>query len=63
MRDAGVNLTYTPVEEVADGVVAAIRADQFWILPPSERTDATIRARAASMIERTNPTYLRDVTG
>src|SRR3954453_2367886 len=52
MADAGVDLHYTPVEEVAGRVVDAIVADQFWILPPSERSDATITARAQSMLER-----------
>jgi len=63
MEAAGVTLTYTPVEEVAGRVVEAIHADQFWILPPSERSDASIDARAASMLGRTNPTYLHDLTG
>ena len=63
MADAGVDLQYTPVEEVADRVVDAVRHDTFWILPASERTDTTIDARAASMRARTNPTYLTDVTG
>jgi NAD(P)-dependent dehydrogenase (short-subunit alcohol dehydrogenase family) len=63
MADAGVDLRYTPVEEVADRVVDALRARTFWILPPSDRTDTQINARAASMLARTNPTYLTDVTG
>jgi NAD(P)-dependent dehydrogenase (short-subunit alcohol dehydrogenase family) len=63
MADAGVDLRYTPVEEVAGRVVDALRARTFWILPPSERTDTQINARAASMLARTNPTYLTDVTG
>jgi NAD(P)-dependent dehydrogenase (short-subunit alcohol dehydrogenase family) len=63
MADAGVELVYTPVEEVADRVVDAIRADQFWILPPSERSDAQIKARAQSMLARENPTYIRDLGG
>jgi NAD(P)-dependent dehydrogenase (short-subunit alcohol dehydrogenase family) len=63
MADAGVDLRYTPVEEVAERVVDALRARTFWILPPSERTDTQINARAASMLGRTNPTYLTDVTG
>ena len=37
-----------------------IRAEQFWMLPPSDTTDASIRARAASMLERANPTYFRE---
>lgn len=63
MRAAGATIAYTPVEEVAERVVAALYAGQFWIQPESERTDAQIRARAASMIERSNPTYLRAVPG
>jgi NAD(P)-dependent dehydrogenase (short-subunit alcohol dehydrogenase family) len=61
MAAAGVTLTYTPVEEVANQVVDAIRADQFWILPESQRTDERIEARARSMRNRTNPDYLEDL--
>jgi NAD(P)-dependent dehydrogenase (short-subunit alcohol dehydrogenase family) len=60
---AGIEITYTPVEEVADRVVGAIRARDFWILPPSERSDESIRARADSMVKRENPTYLRALAG
>ena len=63
MADAGVQLVYTPVEEVAGRVVDAIRADQFWILPPSERSDDQIKARAQSMLARQNPTYIRELGG
>jgi NAD(P)-dependent dehydrogenase (short-subunit alcohol dehydrogenase family) len=63
MKAAGVTIAYTPVEEVADQVIAAIRAGDFWVLPESDRTDALIRARADSMITRTNPEYLRAVPG
>jgi NAD(P)-dependent dehydrogenase (short-subunit alcohol dehydrogenase family) len=63
MRKAGIDLEYTPVEEVADRVVDAIRAGTFWILAPSERTDDSIKARAQSMLERSNPTYLKDLVG
>lgn len=61
LADRGIVLDYTPVEEVADRVVDAIKTDQFWILPPSERSDDQIRARAASMLARTNPTYIKDL--
>jgi hypothetical protein len=54
---------YTPVEEVAGRVVDALRTGDFWILPPSERTDESIRARADSMLKRENPGYLREVAG
>lgn len=63
MADAGVEVQYTPVEEVAGRVVDAIRAGDFWILPPSERSDESIRTRAASMLDRSNPTYMRAVAG
>ena len=63
MQDAGVEVQYTPVEEVAARVVDAVRSGQFWILPPSERSDETIKARAASMLARENPEYLREVAG
>ena len=63
MADAGVELVYTPVEEVAGRVVDAIRADQFWILPPSQRTDDQIKARAQSMLTRDNPSYLKELGG
>jgi hypothetical protein len=58
MADAGIDLVYTPVEEVADRVAEAVVAGTFWILPPSDTTDAKVRARAASMLDRTNPTYM-----
>jgi len=63
MADAGVQPEWTPVEEVADRVADAVTAGTFWILPPSAGADARISARAASMLERTNPTYLTDLTG
>ena len=63
MKAAGITPSYTRVEEVAALVVDGIRADQFWLQPASERTDAQIHARAESMTARTNPTYLRAVPG
>jgi NAD(P)-dependent dehydrogenase (short-subunit alcohol dehydrogenase family) len=63
MEAAGIAIEYTAVEEVADRVVDAVRAGDFWILPPSERTDEQIRSRAESMLKRDNPTYLREVPG
>jgi NAD(P)-dependent dehydrogenase (short-subunit alcohol dehydrogenase family) len=60
MSDAGIDVQYTPVEEVAGRVVDAVRGGDFWILPPSERSDEQIRARADSMLKRENPTYLHE---
>ncbi|GAA2630327.1 SDR family NAD(P)-dependent oxidoreductase [Actinomadura fulvescens] len=59
MRAHGLEPEFTPVEEVAGQVVDGVRAGRFWILPPSARTDDTIRARAESMRARSAPTYLR----
>ncbi|WP_406461258.1 SDR family NAD(P)-dependent oxidoreductase [Streptomyces sp. NBC_01622] len=58
MRAAGKEVAFTPVEEVAGLVVDGIRADRFWLLPESEHSDAQIRARARSMLDRANPSYL-----
>jgi NAD(P)-dependent dehydrogenase (short-subunit alcohol dehydrogenase family) len=63
MSSAGIEVQYTPVEEVAERVVQGVRAGAFWILPPSERSDESIRARAEAMLQRENPTYLREVAG
>ncbi|MGW5279882.1 SDR family NAD(P)-dependent oxidoreductase [Streptomyces collinus] len=58
MRAAGHEVRFTPVEEVADLVVDGVRADRFWLLPASEHSNAQIRARARSMLERAAPSYL-----
>jgi NAD(P)-dependent dehydrogenase (short-subunit alcohol dehydrogenase family) len=60
MRDAGVELEFTPLEAVADTVVRGVLDERFWLLPASEATDGSIRARAASMLDRTNPDYFRE---
>jgi hypothetical protein len=58
MRDAGHEVAFTPVEEVAEHVVDGIRADRFWMLPASEHSDRQIRARSRSMLDRADPSYL-----
>jgi NAD(P)-dependent dehydrogenase (short-subunit alcohol dehydrogenase family) len=58
MRASGREVRFTPVEEVADFVADGIRADRFWLLPPSEHSDQQIRARSQSMLSRENPGYL-----
>ncbi len=60
MDGAGVSFQETPLEEIAGRVVDGIRQGAFWILPPSEHADATIRARAESMLARSNPDYMID---
>ena len=63
MADAGVEVQYTPVEEVADRVVDGVRNNTFWLLPPSDKGDEQLRTRAASMLARENPTYMRTIAG
>jgi len=63
MREAGAEVQYTPVEEVAGCVVDAVRAGDFWIYPPSDAGDEQIRAKAESLLKRENPTYVRAVAG
>ncbi|MER7952767.1 SDR family NAD(P)-dependent oxidoreductase [Streptomyces sp. NPDC096079] len=58
MKEAGHEVTFTPVEDVAEHVVDGIRADRFWMLPESEHSDRQIRARSRSMLDRANPSYL-----
>ncbi|QDQ10796.1 SDR family NAD(P)-dependent oxidoreductase [Streptomyces spectabilis] len=58
LREAGQEVVFTPVEEVADFVAEGIAADRFWLLPASEHSDRQIRARARSMLERSAPDYL-----
>lgn len=48
-----------PPEEVASKVLAAIRAEQFWVLPHDgveEFWTSFVNERAESLIDRTNPT-------
>jgi NAD(P)-dependent dehydrogenase (short-subunit alcohol dehydrogenase family) len=63
MSAAGIEVHYTEPEEVADQMVGGVRAGDFWIMAPSPSIDAQIRARSTSMLERSNPTYLREVPG
>ncbi len=63
MRAAGVEPHYTEPAEVAARVVEGLRRRSFWILPESDHSDATIRARAESMLARSDPAYLSEVPG
>jgi NAD(P)-dependent dehydrogenase (short-subunit alcohol dehydrogenase family) len=49
-----------PPDDVAAKVLAAIRAEQFWVLPHDEAEEhwaPFVNARARSLIDRTNPTF------
>ncbi|MFD6491556.1 SDR family NAD(P)-dependent oxidoreductase [Streptomyces sp. NPDC059944] len=58
MKEAGHDVRFTPVEQVADLVAGGIRDDRFWLLPESEHSDRQIRARSQSMLDRADPSYL-----
>ncbi|MFE4702326.1 SDR family NAD(P)-dependent oxidoreductase [Streptomyces sp. NPDC056738] len=58
MNEAGHEVRFTPVEEVADLVAEGIGAGRFWLLPESEHSDRQILARSRSMLERADPSYL-----
>ncbi|MGW0970166.1 SDR family NAD(P)-dependent oxidoreductase [Streptomyces sp. NPDC002516] len=58
MNEAGQEVRFTPVEEVADLVAEGIGEGRFWLLPESEHSDRQIRARSRSMLERADPSYL-----
>ncbi|MGW8380546.1 SDR family NAD(P)-dependent oxidoreductase [Streptomyces sp. ODS28] len=58
MREAGREVTFTPVEEVADFVLDGVREGRFWLLPEGGSSDRQIKARAQSMLDRADPGYL-----
>ncbi|HET6860729.1 MAG TPA: SDR family NAD(P)-dependent oxidoreductase [Streptomyces sp.] len=60
MREAGHEIEFTPVEQVAEEVVDGIRAGRFWMLPAGEHSDRQIRARSQSMLDRADPSYLEN---
>jgi len=57
MEAAGTPLPFTPLEEVAQRVLDAVRSDTFWINPSS---DEPLDARYAAMKARRNPDYFRN---
>jgi NAD(P)-dependent dehydrogenase (short-subunit alcohol dehydrogenase family) len=58
MKQAGVEVQFAPLAEVADLCFDGIRNDTFWIAYPNDLQSEKIRARATSQIERTEPEYL-----
>jgi NAD(P)-dependent dehydrogenase (short-subunit alcohol dehydrogenase family) len=54
----GQELTFAPLEEVAEIALEGIVADKFWIYLPSDRARGTIEARATSMADTSDPEYL-----
>jgi NAD(P)-dependent dehydrogenase (short-subunit alcohol dehydrogenase family) len=63
MKAAGVPIAYTEPVDVAEATLEGIRNDTFWIHPPNPRTDDLLRERTASILDRSQPDYLRAVPG
>ena len=63
MRAAQVPIAYTEPTDVAAAVVDGLLTDTFWIHPANPRSDEALRLRTASILERSNPDYLRSVPG
>jgi NAD(P)-dependent dehydrogenase (short-subunit alcohol dehydrogenase family) len=58
MEEAGLEVTFAPLTEVADMCFQGILDDTFWITAPNERQAEKIQARAASQVAQTAPDYL-----
>jgi NAD(P)-dependent dehydrogenase (short-subunit alcohol dehydrogenase family) len=56
MRSAGRELTFAPLEEIAEMTVDGIRDDEFWIYQGGEPDAA--RVRADSIVNKTPPDYM-----
>ena len=57
MRSAGRELTFAPLEEIADMTLEGIANDEFWIYADSNQNAA--QARVDSIMNRTPPDYMR----
>ena len=55
MEAFGVELKTTHPDEVARSALEGVRDGKFWILPLNPDTEATIKARMDSILQRTNP--------
>jgi NAD(P)-dependent dehydrogenase (short-subunit alcohol dehydrogenase family) len=57
-KAAGMDVTFAPLEEVADICLEGIRNDTFWIGVHNPLQIDKIRARAESQVDQTSPDYL-----
>jgi len=56
MKNFGMDIEITTPEEVAEYVYQGLAADDYWILPQTEKSKAAIRARMEGMINNIAPT-------
>lgn len=55
IESVGMPFGVTEPEEVAEHAIEGVRADRFWILPPSEDIDRRLRERCEELLARRNP--------
>ena len=55
MEAFGMKLTTTHPDEVAQTALQGVRDGKFWILPLNPGTEARIKERMDSILNRTNP--------
>ena len=58
MEEAGLEVQFAPLSEVAELCFEGIRSDTFWITVPNEAQNERIMARATSQTTSTAPDYL-----
>jgi NAD(P)-dependent dehydrogenase (short-subunit alcohol dehydrogenase family) len=58
MEEAGLEVHFAPLSEVADLCFEGILNDTFWITSPREAQAQKIQARAASQVSQSAPEYL-----
>ncbi len=58
MKEAGLEVKFAPLSEVADICFDGILNDTFWITVPQDRQQQKIRDRATSQIDGSPPEYL-----
>ncbi len=59
---AGEEVPVAPLSDVAQLCIDAIREDRFWATYPLEHQSEKLRARFESMLNRTTPEYLAEVS-
>ncbi|HET6875099.1 MAG TPA: SDR family NAD(P)-dependent oxidoreductase [Acidimicrobiales bacterium] len=58
---AGLNVQFTPLEQVAAQVIDGLERGAFWMMGPPSSGDEVALAKARSLVERSQPDYLVDV--
>ena len=59
-EEAGVKVSFTPLEQVAAQVVDGLLDGRFWMLGPPSPSDEVVTKKARSIVDRGAPDYLID---